>query len=112
MPHRPILTLALVAATGFVATGAHASSGDAWEEFRADVSEKCIAAAPSLDKPVVVVDPFGSESFGLALVSGKPKGAENAVTQICVYDKQKKTVEIGGELAGDTVTVVAPPADK
>lgn len=112
MPHRPIMTLALLAATGFAAIGAHASSGDAWEQFRADVSEKCIAAAPVLDKPVVVVDPFGSESFGLALVSGKPKGAENVVTQICVYDKQKKTVEIGGELAADMVKVVAPAAEK
>nr|WP_275791048.1 hypothetical protein [Rhizobium gei] len=67
--------------------------------MRADVAEKCLAAAAgSIEKPRVVVDPFGSQSFGLALVSGKPQGAKGRITQICVYNKQTKTVELGGEL--------------
>ncbi|MBB4442109.1 hypothetical protein M2310_005635 [Rhizobium leguminosarum] len=31
-------------------------------------------------------------------MTGKPKGAKGLIAQICVYDKQKKTVEIGSEL--------------
>lgn len=60
------------------------------------------------EKASAVVDPFGSKSFGLALVIGTPKGSKTAVTQICVYDKHKKTVELGGELTPETVTIKAP----
>ena len=93
------LTLAaLVLAPAF----AHASSGDAWEQMRADVSKKCIAAVGgSMEKPKAVVDPFGSEHFGLALVSGKAKGAKATITRICVYDKKTRTVELGSELTKD-----------
>lgn len=81
---------------------AHASSGDAWEQMRADVSKKCIAAVGgSMEKPKAVVDPFGSEHFGLALVSGKAKGAKATITQICVYDKKTRAVELGSELTKD-----------
>lgn len=83
-------------------SGAFASSGDAWDAMRKDVSAKCIkAAGASMEKPKAVVDPFGSERFGLALVSGKPKGAKGTISQICVYDKQAKTVELGSELTPD-----------
>jgi hypothetical protein len=112
MPQRliPALTVSVVAA--LAASSAAASSGDAWEAFRAEVSKKCLAAASSLQKPSVVVDPFGSQSFGLALVIGTPKGTKSAVTQICVFDKQKKTVELGGELSPDAVKVSAPAKKK
>ncbi|KQS96409.1 MULTISPECIES: hypothetical protein [unclassified Rhizobium] len=87
---------------GLLPVAALASSDDAWEAMRADVSAKCLeAAAGSIEAPQAVVDPFGSESFGLALVSGKPKGAEGKVSQICVYNKQTKAVELGGELTED-----------
>ncbi|NRQ13978.1 hypothetical protein BHMPCIPO_01200 [Ensifer sesbaniae] len=74
MPSRLIHALALSAAAALLASNAAASSGDAWETFRAEVSERCLAAASSLEKASAVVDPFGSESFGLALVIGTPKG--------------------------------------
>ncbi|WP_075290158.1 hypothetical protein [Pararhizobium arenae] len=95
-----LLRRAVIIATLLTAPGlAQASSGDAWEEMRADVSKKCLAAvASSMESPKAVVDPFGSERFGLALVSGKAKGAEATISQICVYDKQAKTVELGSEL--------------
>jgi len=87
---------------GLLPTLAFASSDDAWEAMRADVSSKCLdAAAGSIEAPQAVVDPFGSESFGLALVSGKQKGAEGKISQICVYNKQTKAVELGGELTED-----------
>lgn len=91
----------LLAFIGFALTAglAQASSDDAWVEFRKDVEAKCkMAASGFVESANAVVDPFGSEHYGLALVTGKPKGADGAVTHICVYDKQKKTAEIGSEL--------------
>ncbi len=77
-----------------------ASSGDAWEEFAADVSASCLsAAAPMFDAPPhILVEPYGSESFGLALILGQPRGGGSSIAVICVYDKQTGAVEVGGEL--------------
>jgi hypothetical protein len=78
---------------------AYAASDDAWEAFRKDVEAACLAAAePTFETAVATVDPFGSESYGLALISGKAKGADSEIAAICVYDKKSKAVEIGGEL--------------
>ena len=99
MPFFTRPALVALAALTFAPSFSFASSGDAWEEMRADVSEKCLAAAgASMESPKAVIDPFGSERFGLALVSGKAKGADATITQICIYDKQAKTVELGSEL--------------
>ncbi len=88
----------LMLATGGAAP-ACASSDDAWEAFRKDVAEQCLKAAADLfAAPVATVDPFGSASYGLALIRGKAKGADNDIAAICVYDKKTKAVEIGGEL--------------
>ncbi|MDO9417242.1 hypothetical protein [Pararhizobium sp.] len=83
---------------------AFASSDDAWEAMRADVSAKCLEATKdSVEEPKTVIDPFGSDHYGLALVWGRSKGGEVQVSYICVYDKKTKTVEIGSELT-DGVT--------
>ena len=89
----------LVAITAFLAAGAaHASSNDAWQEFAADVEAKCRKAARvTMEDAHAVVDPFGSEHYGMAIVTGKPRGANGFITHICVYDKQAKTAEIGSE---------------
>ncbi len=74
--------------------------------FGKAVSAACVkAAAGQIDKPKAVVDPYGSERFGLALVTGTAKGAKQTISLICVYDKQKKTVEVGSELSADQVKV-------
>jgi hypothetical protein len=80
-----------------------ASSGDAWAEFAAEVETACLAAtAEIVPKGTAVVDPFGSESYGLAVVTGAtPSGPP--VSIICVFDKASKAVEIGGELPAFTV---------
>jgi len=99
--------LTLFAAT-LIPIAASASSDDAWEAMRADVSAKCLeAAAGSIETPQAVVDPFGSESFGLAIISGKPKGADGKISQICVYNKQTKTIELGGELTDEMLNAPA-----
>ena len=83
----------------FSATGsAFASSDDAWTEFAAEVEQACRTATTDFfTDAAVVVDPFGSESYGLAVISGdNPAGTTSSI--VCVFNKQTKAVEIGGEL--------------
>lgn len=90
--------LALLAAMLPVASIAHAASGDAWAEFASEVEQSCITASEGMvSNATAVVDPFGSESYGLAIVTGDT-GADSKTSLICVFDKQTKAVEIGGEL--------------
>ena len=85
-----------------------ASSDDAWEDFRAAVEAGCLqASAGVLDDPVAVVDPFGSQHYGLAVLTGNEAGTKVAKSVICVYDKQDLTAEIGGPL---DLVPVAPSA--
>ncbi len=88
------------------ATASHASSDDAWAQFEKDVSKACITAAKGLiDNGRAVTDPYGSESYGMAVVSGKAKGAKATISTICVYDKKTKRAEIGGEISADRLLV-------
>lgn len=90
--------LAITSLLAFVVTPAFASSGDAWEEFAAEVEAGCVAATSEiLTNATVVVDPFGSESYGLAVVTGEV-APDTLKSIICVFDKQTKAIEIGGEL--------------
>ena len=90
--------LACATLVGLVMPAA-AASPDAWEAFREEVTAACLEAAKPLFETVTAdVDPFGSESYGLALVHGKAKGADAEIKAICVFDKKSKKVEIGGEL--------------
>lgn len=103
----PLATLLLTSAC--LTAPALASSDDGWEAFRQDVMTKCTALAAGLiEQPKVVVDPFGTESFGAAILSGKAAGADATVSAICIYDKKSKTAEIGGELPADQVTITIP----
>lgn len=79
---------------------AHASSDAAWAGFSAEVKDKCLAAtSATLEAPRAIVDPFGSEHYGMAVITGKLKAApKTQASMICVFNKQNKTVEIGGEL--------------
>jgi hypothetical protein len=98
---RTILTTLAVAMAS--CTSACAASDDAWEAFRKDVADKCVKAAADLFvDPVATVDPFGSATYGMALIRGKAKGAETTgIAAICVYDKKTKAVELGGELPAE-----------
>jgi hypothetical protein len=86
-----------------------ASSDDAWDDFAKDVAAKCTALAEGrIEQPKVVVDPFGTESYGVAILTGKAVGADAIVSSICVYDKKSQAAEIGGELPADQVTISIP----
>lgn len=96
-----VLTLSLAAPL------AHASSSDAWEEFRADVEKSCLASLPeALGTPTVFVEPTGTESFGIAAMEGLSPEAKSQITYVCIYDKQKKTVEISPPIAAEFLHVV------
>ncbi|MGK6315327.1 hypothetical protein [Neorhizobium sp. DT-125] len=98
-----LLAAALVSAG---VTTVQAASDDAWAEFRTEVADACVAAAKGLiENGKALVDPFGSENYGLAVVSGKAVGADATISAICVFDKKAKTAEIGGEISGDELMV-------
>jgi hypothetical protein len=93
-------------------SGTRASSDDAWTAFRASVSTACAVAAKRVyANPIVVVDPFGSDSYGVALVYartpvGKNSPPENSITTaVCIYDKKTHKAELsGGFLTGPSQT--------
>ncbi|MBO0133906.1 hypothetical protein [Agrobacterium burrii] len=96
-----------------LALPAAASSDDAWKEFVADVQTACLGVAKDMiEDAKAVVDPVGSENYGLAILTGKAKGTDATVSHICVYDKKTKAVELGSELAGDTLKVEIPGSTK
>lgn len=98
----PALALLAWSAPAVAATEAE------WQAFREDVRAKCAAAAePFFETAEILVDPFGSESYGLALVRGKARGADVTIMSICVYDKQTQTAEMGGELPSAWVADIA-----
>ncbi|HCV71133.1 hypothetical protein NIBR502774_08370 [Rhizobium sp. NIBRBAC000502774] len=111
---RPMIHRALLlAAFSSLALPAAASSDDAWKEFVADVQTACLGAGKDMiEDAKVVVDPVGSENYGLAVLTGKAKGADATISHICVYDKKTKAVELGSELAGDTLKVEIPGSTK
>ncbi len=87
------------AAAVLAAGAAQAASEEEWAAFRTDVSAKCLAAAEGLfASATATVDPFGSESYGMALLRGAARGAGTEIAALCVYDKKTKTAEVGGEL--------------
>lgn len=86
---------------------AHASGDEAWVQFAKDVTAKCLkAVGASLTKATITVDPYGSESYGLAIVTGKSVGV--TVSYICVMDKKSGVTEIGGELEFNVIKKAKP----
>jgi hypothetical protein len=81
----------------FITNAADASTPQTWRQFQIDVRNACIAAvARTLKNISTNVDPYGSESFGLALLRGISNG--KPVSRICVYDKRSRKVEVSGDL--------------
>lgn len=78
-----------------------ASSFDAYEEFREEMRISCEKAAPeetlNLHDYSITIDPYGSESYGMAILRGKTSTEDN-VFYICVYDKKTKKAELGSEM--------------
>ncbi len=75
-----------------LATPALASSDDAWTQFRVDVGAACLTLVQGPGTATVEVNGFGSESYGVALVTLTSKAGADRM--ICVYDKQAKSAEL------------------
>lgn len=91
---------------GFAAIGlavlpvmAGASSDEAWDAFRTAVAQSCraLVEAPASATVTVEVNPFGSESYGAALVTvGYEEGQDR---MICIYDKASGKAELTAPFA-------------
>jgi hypothetical protein len=94
------MSRALVAALLFATTPALASSEDAWKEFGENVQTSCAkAVAGRLRDTKIDVDPFGSDSYGVAIARGVSTDAKAPRAIVCIFDKRSKAVETSGELA-------------
>lgn len=101
--------LPLVFATLMLPGAAFASSPEEWAKMAKDMEQKCIeATGDTFRKPQTVIDPTGSESFGLAIVYGRSKIAKGPGAFICVYDKKTGKVEVGSEMGKDIIRIRKP----
>jgi len=83
-------------------TTAVASTPEAWTEFRQDVGNACREKVKGLlTTPKFLIDPLGSESFGIAVAYGSSRHDSKPRTIICVYDKKTKRVEISQEFRAE-----------
>lgn len=73
---------------------AFASSEEAWETFRIQVQDACLALAEPESR--VEVSPFGSQSYGAALVITKT--AEGEERSICIWSKATGAAELTAPL--------------
>jgi hypothetical protein len=91
-----VLACSLVACVSVVQQ-VHASSDEAWEEFRQEVKEACLQLVKdNLLVGNIQVDPYGSESYGFAVMIGIEPGTANERLVACAYDKQSKSAEVSG----------------
>lgn len=76
------------------------SSDDEWEAFRDAVKQSCRALVDAPDGAAVAVEvsPFGSETYGAALVVvDRPAGVDR---MICIFDKATRKAEMAAPFAG------------
>lgn len=72
---------------------AAASTDEAWKEFRAKVEEACRAQLAEVEgETTILVNPFGSESYGAAVVSVAT--ASGSDRMICIFDKATGAAEL------------------
>lgn len=101
--------LALSAILAGAVSPALASSDDAWVEFEKDVRAACLkAVGTQAKKPKIAVDPYGTESYGVALVAGSDPHGNQPIAFVCVYDKRSKKAEINQGFGKDQVEVKVP----
>lgn len=72
-----------------------AASPDAWKEFKQKVEKACLDASKGVVKVErIQVDPYGSESYGFAVVFGTEVGSAAKRLIACAYDKTSDEAEI------------------
>ncbi|WP_423823282.1 hypothetical protein V5738_04845 [Salinisphaera sp. SPP-AMP-43] len=97
---RHMVVVAAAIGSALITPAAIASSHQAWQEFRADVARACRAAADDgFDTQTITVDPFGSQHYGLARLTGHALSSTAQQQLLCAYDKQTQTAEVGTPMA-------------
>jgi hypothetical protein len=71
---------------------AAADSAGAWEAFRAEVAAACTALVTQEGTITVDVNPFGSESYGAAIVTVTADWGSDRM--ICIFDKASRAAEL------------------
>ncbi|EAS41775.1 hypothetical protein C9J48_15195 [Photobacterium profundum] len=84
----------------FSSFSVHASSSDAWEEFEQAVRTQCsIQFDRSFSRYHIYIDPYGTESYGMAIARGKLKSSTGLrapdSSMVCIYNKRSKQAEVG-----------------
>ena len=79
------------------AAPAAASSSDAWAEFRAQVETSCRALVNQPGSVAVEVNPFGSERYGVAILTIANGGTSERLA--CIFDKATEAAELTGPFA-------------
>ena len=86
------LTLCLL----LLSTPALATSDAEWDAFQAEIATACMALPDAPQNAAIQVSPFGSESYGVALVTSITDGVVEQ--QICVFDKANRAAELATPL--------------
>ena len=80
-----------------LATPALADPEASWEAFRSEVEEACRALVEGPGEVAVEVNPFGSPSYGVALVT--VAAAQGTDRMACILDKATRTAELSAPFA-------------
>ena len=75
-----------------LALPAAADSPDAWNAFRAEVAAACTALVTTDGTVSVEVNPFGSQSYGAAIVTVTADWGSDRM--ICIFDKETREAEL------------------
>jgi hypothetical protein len=82
-----LVALALLAAPALASTDAE------WQAFRAAVEGACLGILEEPGEIVIEVNPFGSASYGAALITVTSEGM-GTDRMLCIYDKASKAAEL------------------
>lgn len=104
----PLFPAAAAFATLALATPGLADSEASWEAFRGEVEAACRALVQDPGEVAVEVNPFGSESYGVALVTLTAEYGTDRMA--CVFDKASRTAELTGPFPPPEAAPAASPA--
>lgn len=76
-----------------LAAPALASGEDEWQQFRQMVMDRCLAQIEQGGEISVEVNPFGSASYGVAIVT-VTSGGEGTDRMACIVDKATGAAEL------------------
>ncbi|MEM9908545.1 MAG: hypothetical protein AAF921_26385, partial [Cyanobacteria bacterium P01_D01_bin.44] len=90
------LTLLLTVSVPFgLLLASKASSPNAWDAFRQDVqTEMELAVAERFQTYQIEIDPYGTESYGIAIATGQSATDGSQLLIVGVYDKRSQHLEI------------------